>query len=321
MPSNALVVAVSSGHPASGSMPLPPRPTRDQLCGIRNQFQGLLITTKQVGEQYWFEPWLADLTDTADRQIVYDAHKAVGDTHVNLSLDLTGLAGLAWRKQLIREAITVGGMTGVLLMCMGDGQETNVPPGGHDPGALGYEWLMNNFSTIYQFMQDGEDLTPYIVWCPGYDGVVPAWQPFTRVNEFVRMAREVIGDGALALELAYGYMSWTGERNIWAEPDGQCVDVILSEFPIDWGTPPTFGCDAVWQIVGRMVQPYLRPAEQPADDDPHPPYMLGGGTPRGPFYYVALEHSAYNWVRQHCDVALVNERRAYLKALGCAYVG
>lgn len=292
--------------------------------------------------QNWFEPQIADYTDLNDRLQVYAAKRAMGDTHINISLDMTGLAGLPWRKALIREAITTGGMTGVLLMCMGDGHgQPNT-----DPGSLGHDWLMANFPAIYQYMKQGEDLTPWIVFVPGYDGVVPDWQPPSLVDAFAFMARSVIdagGTGYLGLELAAGYCVWAGDEfNNWATPAGQCFDVILQEFNIDFAAPEPppaswvasqAAWDAVpneqkapwtqtWQMVGRMVRPYHRPPDQPSFEDPDPPFNLATGTPRGPYFYIAWEYLTYQWCRaQAVTSERVQRGREYLKALGCDYVG
>ena len=310
--------------------PLPPRPTREQVCAVQCELQGLYILN-----QYWFEPQIADYPNLADRMQVYAAKHAMGDTHINISLDMMGLAGLAWRKQLIREAITTGGFAGVVLCCMGDGHgQPNT-----DPGALGHDWLMAHFPDIYAYMKDGEDLTPWIVFVPGYDGVVPDWQPPSLVDEFAFLARSVINageSGYLGLELSAGYCVWAGDEfNNWATAAGHCFDVILQEFNIDFAapTPPPPNWDSLtdqqkapwsqtWQMVGRMVRPYHRPADQPASEDPNPPFNLATGTPRGPYYYIAWEYLTYQWCRAHAVTAeRVEAGRQYLKALGCPYVG
>jgi hypothetical protein len=327
--------------------PLPPPPSRAAVCAIVNSFQGQLIHSTQLGDLYWWDPMLADCNDPADRAQIYPQLRALQtlpdgstfrNTHINLTLDMTGLACLPKIKALIYEALTVGGFTGCLLCCMGDGDEGN-------PGALGGQWLMKNFKAIVQFMRDGIDLTPYIVFCPGYDGVIPAWQPPTRVNEFARMARDVLGDkGYLAIEPSGGYWSWSGEVNDWGTEDGQCFDVILQELNIATAPPDPPPAhlldghggwsqetlnqdlnnpwDSVWQIVGHMVKPFNRPAEMPTNDYPDGiPYALGGGTPRGPFTYVLWEHSTYEWVRIHSITeARINDRRACYRKLGCTVV-
>ena len=55
--------------------------------------------------------------------------------------------------------------------------------------------------------------------------------------------------------------------------------------------------DDVWQILGRMVRPYFRPPEQPAGDDPNPPFILGTESDRGPFFYYIFEWCMYVAVR------------------------
>ncbi len=179
---------------------------------------------------------------------------------------------------------------------------------------------------------------------PGYDGVVPGWQPFTCVNDYVEMARGVVGpSGSLAIELSSGYNSWSGEANDWATPDGQMFDVILSEFPYQIGPPGLIPAqyldgrnwkpmppltneqrapwDQVWQIVGAMIPNFQRPADMPDNDYPDGiPYRLSAGTPRGPFYYVAWEFDTYGWVR-FCPLSQVQSHRAALQSLGCTLVG
>lgn len=320
---------------SGGSNVLPPRPSREAVCAVRNQFQGI-----SVGGRHLFEPEIGWTLTPEGRQRAYAAHRAVGDTHINLSLDLSGLACLPRLKAIIREAITAGAMTGVVLMCMGDGSPANP-----DPGALGVEWLMANFDAIVDYLEADEDLTPWIVFCPGYDGVVPGWQPWSRVNAFARMARarldRLAHGGYLALELSSGYCVWSGEDNDWATTDGQCFDVILQEFPIEWGppeAPPAYlllpdGSDwapsasneqrAPWTqiwIVQRMLGPrYRRPAAQPPRYDPDPPYFLGGGTPRGRYFYIAWERTTYLWVRKNCDISIVNQQTAVVRDLGAEF--
>lgn len=326
---------------------LPPRPTRDQMCGVRNQLQGI-----SVGDHHVFDPEIGWSGDKAFRLEAYRQHHNVRlpngtpmpDTHVCLSLDLTGLAGLPQLKMVIREAITEGGMIGTMLMCMGDGNDPGEKD--HDPGALGFSWLMANFNAIVDFMEEGEDLTPWINFGPGFDGVIPAWQPFTRVNQFVQMARARLdrlkwGSGYLNVELGGGFPSWSGKRNDWATADGQMFDTILQEFPITWGPPvppPQFlllpdGSDwspsasneqrAPWTriwIVQRMLGPrYIRPAMQPPNYDPHPPYFLGGGTPRGRFFYICWERTTYKWTREHCDISIVIQQTQVIIDLGAEF--
>ena len=323
--------------------PLPPVPNRDQVCGIVLNWQGLTV----AGEP-WFDIDIAYRPDHVRRE-AYEAKRQPrpgapnGDTHLMLHIDMTGLACLPKLKALAREYLAEQGGTGIQLMCCGDGNEAGKE--NHDPGSLNWPWLMANFRAIYDFWKADEDLTPYTVFVPGFDGVVPGWQPFTRVNEFARMARAVIdagGSGYLGIELAAGYWCWSGETNDWETADGQKFDVIIQEFPIgvepaqgppkEWLKPDGSWKDEVsneqrnpwtqvYQILARMVPNFSRPADYPRDDM-GATYQLGRGTPRGPFYYIAGEIDTYLWKRQSAiSVEKVDANRRALLAMGCRYVG
>jgi hypothetical protein len=327
--------------------PLPPRPSRDAVIGVNLNWQGLTVAGKP-----WFDLDLAYLPTREARAEGYAAKHQPrpgapnGDTHLMLAIDMTGLARLPHLKALAREWITEEGGTGIQLMMAGDGNEAGRE--NHDPGALNFPWLMANFQAIYDFWRsgpDGEDLAQFTVFVPGFDGVVPGWQPPSRVNEFARMARRVIdagGSGYLGIELAAGYAVWTGEENDWATEDGKRFDVIIQEFPID--VHPEYGPPAEWlnpdrtwradisneqrnpwtqvyQMVGRMVWPFHRPAYFPADDQ-GAPYHLRGGTPRGPFAYICGEIDTYRWVRvRNISLEEINAHRNALLHMGCAWVG
>lgn len=229
-------------------------------------------------------------------------------------------------------------------MLAGDGESVNNNPAQgqyNDPSGwtYGWAWLMRNFDRVVTALEgDGarEDLTPWIVFCPGYDGVVPGWQPPNHVDQFVTMARDRLGPNrALALELSSGYCVWAGDEfNNWSTEAGKCIDTILLEYPWPMLTydatpahlpepPPVVPAhdpenkrrnwDQVWQVTGRLVRPYHRPPEQPSDDDPSPPMLLQG-TPRGPQVVVLWEFTTYGHVRG-LDPKVTEARRAYLRQL------
>lgn len=314
---------------AASSAPPLVKPTREQLCNPQLTFQGMWVDTQQYGRLRWFPPVLGWLDLPQDRQSAYAAHRAAGDTHVNLAVssqyaeanqqyaNIPGrdfFQNLPALKALIAEAIGEGFC--VLLMCAGDGEGAG--PGYNDPQGMTYgkTWLQNNFQRIWDGLGD---VTPWVLACPGYDGCVPGWQPPHTVDPVLLEMRHVIdasAGGGLALELSAGYASWGDGGENWQSPAGKAVDTVLSEFPF----PLESNWDQVWQIVARLNQPYNRPLNQPPHDDPNPPFYLAGGTPRGPFYYVKWEFDTYGWVRS-TDESTVRWHRQYLQNLGAAKTG
>lgn len=303
----------------------PPSSSREQVISIKTNFQGY-----QVGEGRVWEPEIASFNPMT-RESVWAAKRQAGHTHVVLTLDKRGLGSLPDILAIMHEALDNGFYT--LLFCMGDGND----PGehDHDEGALGFSWLMANFAAIHDAVEQ-QGLKPTTVFCPGFDGVVPAWQPWARVNDFANHARQILGpSGYLALEMSAGYgHSWSGEQDDFGTPDGQCFDVVLCEFPIDIGPPddpaPADFCnqsndgrarwDQVWQISKRVLGPlWNRPAGMPACDDSG---SYGGGpsvhqTPRGPFAVVAFEYDTFEYVRLgRLNDLDVQRHRDYFVSLG-----
>jgi hypothetical protein len=130
--------------------------------------------------------------------------------------------------------------------------------------------------------------------------------------------RKLQPDGYLAIEHDIGHIP-CGEGGDDYAPGGlmQNYDTILSEFD-------SVHEDSCWQIVARMVPVYHRPPDQPAGDDPHPPFYLKHGTPRGPYFHVAFEPTiggVYQWCRGQCSLEDVQAVRTYERAMGCALVG
>ena len=118
------------------------------------------------------------------------------------------------------------------------------------------------------------------------------WSP-QQIDTFGKTFRQLCPNGYLCLEHTTGHIPVGNGEADWA-PGGimQSYDVLLSEFDTGrWD-------DSVWQVLARMIGPaYTRPPDQPADDDPSPPYYLAPGTPRGPYGYAAFEYYMYEFVR------------------------
>lgn len=333
---------------------LPPPPTRDQILGGTCVFQGLWVETAQWGRMPLFDPAIAWLDLKADRLACYDAKRAAGSDLVVLAAtgqyhepqdssnwynrmpgqDFVTTGRMDVFHDLIVEALTEGGMTGVEVWCGGDGT-------GFDPGGLtyGFSWLMAHFADA--IFAPLADLNPYLVWFAGADGCIPGWDDdnqghWTRTEDWFTHARPIIGPtGHLGAYLSSGYWCWT-EANRYLTPAGREVDKIVQEFPSPMGPPtspvPEDFCtqsnevrapfDQVWQPSNRTLGPaYHRPPEQPACDDNK---TFGEQIPpnaRGPVYRDAREYDTYEHVRNKVTPATTATRRAYLRSLGWPLVG
>jgi hypothetical protein len=325
---------------------LPPIPSRAEKCAIRTHgMQGLRLTTAAYGDQPWWEVSITSPQVTeAERLASYAQKRNIGDTCQIIALSWNYQApGLVapfagrdlWNdiptlRTYILEALQ-NGMTNVLLMLAGDGEDYSP-----DGWTYGYQNLMDQFPRIYEGLKD---LSPYIVWCPGFDGVVPGWagpnDDWHRVEDWLLFCRSVVGnDATMALELSAGYWCWT-ETNRYSSPGGQCLDVVLYEFPVPFGpvllpVPPDF-CnqpndirapfDQVWQVSKRLLgSGWRRPSDMPACDDPGMAPNLPV-TPRGPIATNAFEIDTYDWVRGRLTQSQLNDMRAYLWDCGWQDIG
>jgi hypothetical protein len=302
-------------------------PTRDQVLSVKMTFQGLSVTLPTVGTIAWFEPAISSL-DAASRQIVYQAKRAAGDTHLAISIswaymndgnysypvagtDLT--KDLPAFRALVAEVIENGFFP--VLFLAGDGES---PSGGgyNDPNGwtYGYAWLTAHLQQIVAVLQTPTDLTPYCLLLPGWDGVTPVWKP-SEIDSYLLQARSLLPKGYLGLEIASGAADWGAGAANYTSAAGQALDAVLQEFP----GPPTG--DQVWQMAARELGPaYVRPPDQPPGDDSSPPFFLVGGTPRGPWYPVAFEFDEYRWVRALVTATQISQEREYLTTMGYAHV-
>lgn len=307
-----------------------PAAGRDQVLAVRLSFQGLTVDTPSFGRLPWFEV-IAWLDDPRDRQAAYQAKRAAGDTHA--IVDLSGaylepgqpyaqMPGKDFTTDLpsfrarVEECLEEGFLVDVRLA--GDGQSN--PAGGYnDPvgKTYGHQWLMANLSRVVDALDGVHDS---VIFCPGYDGVFYGWTP-DQVNAFGQRFRSLLPNGYLALEFSAG-VTHLGNGAADYGPGGalQAFDLFYGDF-FGWLPNGTAG-DQVWQVVARMIGPaYRRPPDQPAQDDPSPPFYLRAGTPRGPYVYNALEFDAFRWVRSQVTADIVRQERAYFQSIGCRYTG
>ncbi len=304
---------------------IPPVPTRAAVCSVQLTFQGLTVATTQYGVLPWFEAAMAWLSLPGDRQTVYRAKRAAGDTHcivmvpngpplydeVNQPYSPDRFGPLDWTNgetvmdpkfiALVTEIIQ-SGFTPLIFMDERQDHSIKILP-------LVLEALHGA----------AVDLTPYCVVLPGWDGVFYGWNP-DDVVAWAALARAMVPTCYLGLEHNQGHIP-LGEGGSDYQPGGRMngFDVILGEY--DGWLPNGSPGDEVWQILGRMVSPYHRPPDQPSGDDPNPPFYLQPPSPRGPYYYCAFEFDEYRWVRGQVTAEQIAQERAYLKACGAKWTG
>lgn len=312
----------------------PSYPTREQVCDIFCGFQGITIQTSQYGAIPAFGPETSSLSDE-DLISYCQQMKALGFKHVEFDIswrysepdysypvpgrDLSNNVDEICRRcdLIIRQGMFIK------MSLAGDGLSVGTPGkyGYNDPQGwtYGYEWLMENLGRIIFPMKNylGHDLTKFICFVPGYDGVFYGWtkpespdlQP-QRVIDFGRHFRTLFPDGYLGIEHTPGKIP-VGEGSDNWKPGGvlDAYDTCLSEFD-----PFHLHSDDTWQILGRMTRPFNRPPDMPANDDPNPDYYLLDCS-RGKRFYIAYELVTYLWVRNHISLAECNDIYDYFKAM------
>lgn len=351
---NAIQSLVLQAPGGSGPRPFPPPPTRAQVCEISTSLQGLTYQTSQHGP---IPAWFYAALNAADKQIARNAHKTAvqpgrvgGDTHISIGISEAYIEpGTLWPYELqlgydytqnldaFRAILTevIQDCFLIDLPLAGDGMSVNDDPQPgqyNDPqgNTYGYQWLMNNFERIALALKGNgtpaqPDLTPFIIFRPGWDAVFYGWgvkgevpdQQPDRVRKFGELFRRVLPNGYLAIEHTPGNIP-CGEGGGDYTPGGLmwAYDTIMSEFN-------TVHQDSCWQVVARMVRSYTRPPDQPSGDDPNPPFYLVDSM-RGPRFYVAFEPTSggvYEWCRGRCSVQDVNDVRTYERAMGAQFVG
>jgi hypothetical protein len=308
----------------------PPLPTRDQILASHETFQGLWVTLPHFGHTVpWFDPAISSL-DATDRAAVYAAKHAAGDTAIGIALswnydespgykyplpgtDLT--MDLPRFRTLVDEAVANGFIPWLFLA--GDG-ETPAGGGYRHPQdwTYGFDWLNGHVCDVLHAL--GADNVARALVLPGYDGIFYGWEPSNRkVPQFARTVRSCYPNAVIGLEFGAGEIP-LGNGSADYAPGGLMTD--YDELLIETNIWPETG-DKAWQIVARLVGPaYHRPPDQPASDDPRPPFYLRTPTPRGPWGVQCFEWATYSFVRGSLSAADIARGRAYYTALGCPVV-
>lgn len=308
----------------------PAIPTREQICAIQTSLQGLTYHTKQYGNiPAWFYAGLNE----EDRAIARQDHKNQGDTHVHISISAAyKQEGTLWPAEL-REGYdftqNLEGLRAILIETICDGLLIDMPlagdglgigPGYNDPvgHTYGHGWLVNNLERIIRGLQgDGSsqtttgDLTPYIIFRPGWDAVFYGWggeesaqmsatQQKAQYNLRWRLARARLGEipeptpmSAQALDdqqkrikdfglqfrsiLPNGYLALEhtpGNIPVGLGPSDYDRDGLMSTYDTLMGEFATVHENSFWQVLARMQRPFYRPADMPANNP--------DGTPNDP---------------------------------------
>jgi len=317
----------------------PNYPTREQVCNVFCGFQGISIRTQQFGWIKAFGPEAGALDD--EDTISYCRQmKQLGFTHVEFDISwrysepdfnypVPGL-DLAYNLNEVCRRIELIIKQGMFIKfsLAGDGMSINSTPQQgeyNDPQGwtYGFQWLLNNLERIILALQNynNHDLTKFICFVPGYDGVFYGWsvpnevpdlQP-ARVINFGNFFRIVLPDGNLGLEHSTGKIP-VGEDGIDWTTNGplDAYDTLFSEF-----NPFNLHEDSTWQILARCTRPYNRPNDQPVDDDNNPPFIIEPCS-RGPRFYIMYELLTYLWVRNQISIEDCNNAYDYFKFMAPA---
>lgn len=298
-----------------------PNFTRDQICGAQVTLSGLTINTVQFGVQPWFELAYQCLSSFSDRQAVRDQKKTAGDTGIiiefftnqgyiypepgtwlNQCISLYGEFNLQQFRNLVLETL-YDGMVPVIVY---DGDN------GEDPNN-GYPNALRQLPILTSLLADVNHLVLYARF---WDGVFYGTTP-DQIQNFGKEFRKLLPQGHLAIEFNPGHIP-VGNGPSDYQPGGmmQDYDVIVGEFEF-----PDYAQDSTWQVVARLNNPYFRPSDQPANDDPNPPYYLSQPNPRGKFYSWCMEVGAYQWVRKQVSFAELQNVGLYFRNMGAKIVG
>lgn len=315
----------------------PPQPTRERVCGVNLTFQGLYVDVAPFGTLPWFEPALQCLLDYSQRQAVYAAKHAAGDTHLIIEFLPGGIIydepGQPYQvfsspnfeyhlDQFLAlvEEIIIEGFVPILTF---NGDNGDNPNDGY-PNALRQLPILTTLLSTSQY----RDLNQDVLYARLWDGVFYGSTP-RNIQDFGVQFRRLNPTGYLAIEHNTGHIP-VGNGPADYDDNGagmmSTYDVVLSEFTNGLPrnsdpNPDDNPGSSIWQIVGRCVQPYNRPADQPPQTDRYPPPFYLVDSPRGPRYYCAFEFDEYRWVRRQVTKEDIDAQRAYLKSLGCKYTG
>lgn len=298
--------------------PLPPEPSREDVCGVNLTFQGLVVNLS-TGSYPWFELGF-QCQNEDDRARVYEAKHINSDTHLILQFMNARPVYSSSDEQpynnmfspdfesdpvsfynLVREVI----VNGFIPIVSFDGDNADNSPYG-SANALRQIPILANLL---------RDLQSYILFARLWDGVFYGSDPHN-IENFGTQFRQYLPDGYLGIMHNEGHIPVGGGPADYNGGRMRGYDMVFSQFGRNLSQ------DSTWQIAARLLgSSYKRPADQPSWDDPTPPFYLLDSS-RGPRYACALEWvGEYLWVRNRTTPHEIAEQRSYLKSIGYRYIG
>jgi hypothetical protein len=276
-----------------------PSRTRAQVINIKTGgMQGLTIVTHQFGQLPWWDAAIAWLDEPADRQAVYALKLRNGDTHQLIQLPFgpplyneegnayapsKGFGGRDWTGDYSKlvalvDEVNAAGLVPVIFLG-GDGTD-------------GYPIAQRQLPQVIAAL--GHDRMMSLILTQGWDGVFYGWEPVSKITDFGAQFRSLCPDCYLAIEMGAGHIPLGEGPTDWCPTCRmKDYDTLLIEYD-----PDNPHQDSTWQINGRLFGPrYIRPSDQPKNDDPNPPFYLSAGTSRGPVAAIPFEVTTYYWVR------------------------
>lgn len=308
---------------------LPPPPTRDQILSATFTFQGLTVTQNCISPSQlgWFDVALFTQQLVGCREAIFAQKKAAND-HVSQieffqnARSIYDESGQPYQQLTtfdyehnpsqfaddVYSAITHGFYVWVYLD--GDGNGDN------------YKVAYRQIPIVLSALMSSRygDLTPYVVFRPGWDGVFYGWgstDAETRqlISGFASNIRAICPKCYIALEFNTGHIPLGNGVNDYVNGgDMQGFDALDVEF-----NDSNIHDNNTWQILGRLLGPaYIRPPDQVGD--PSPPWYLATPTPRGVWYVNCFEWAEYEWVRGLTTSSNIETQRQYFRSVGCSNV-
>jgi hypothetical protein len=304
-------------------------PTREEVLGMKMHFRGgIIIESSTYGKMPWWPSALSWL-NRQDRQLVYTEMRAAGDTHALIEIpsgsplynepnqfyDNVRFPALDWTSnftemspqlsELVDEVIQEGFLFDITMSVPAAQSQQIV------------QLVMKALSV--EQLQYG-----FVV--PGYDDVFYGWTN-TDIIKWASLARAIKSQAYLGIQFNIGHIPLGGGPADYAvNGPMNGYDVILGSLPsLPWSV-----ANNNWQIIGRCVQPYIWPPDEPQDYDSHPPPFYLTQNSRGIRTFVAFETGyPYNWVRVNMNdqnainatIAAINTETEYFRSMGCDFFG